>query len=326
MDDPKRMGDIKGIHTFLPEVNRARDCRLYDRKGNRYLDLWRNGGRALLGHRPDRVYKELKNVLQKGIVAEYPSVYTSRLKKALRALIPGSWEIRIFASRDRALSVAKGLLYRNGEGAPLQTGDQLKDQLRDQGKDIECINSHHGPSSTATPPIPQSKEQNFLVVEPFLYTMQKLVDQEYDRGVFYRPFLSFPYSRFPVVVPVLPFPGAFAPQPLLIGEPFSREELPPDDPVSPVLSAALACTVWHLIRAYTSTVPKWEDWELPGWNRITCYGVPQFDLSRYNRVFVSFLERKILIPPTPEDPLILPMEWSKGEKALVERTAKELFG
>jgi hypothetical protein len=117
----------------------------------------------------------------------------------------------------------------------------------------------------------------------------------------------------------------------LIGEPCSKKVLPPDDPVSPVLAATLARTVWYLIRMITSILPgkalsRWEEWELCGWDRISCYGIPRFDLSQYPRVFVSFLDRKILIPPTPEDPLILPMEWSKGEKALVEGTAREILG
>lgn len=280
------MDDSAGIYSFLPEVRRARDCHLYDRKGNRYLDLFRNRGRALLGHRPDRVYKELKKVLQKGVVAEYPSLYTVRLKKALRSLIPGNWEIRIFASWERALFVAKELLHL----------DQ--------------------PNANSSVP----------VMEPFPPPHTDLGDWEQSRGVFYRPFCPFPYHQFPVVVPVLPFPGAFAPQPLLIGEPLSREKLPPDDPVSPVLAATLARTVWHLIRINAAALPAWEDWDLCGWTRISCYGLPWFDLSQYHRVFVSFLDRKILIPPTPADPLILPMEWSKGEKALVERTARELLG
>ncbi len=280
------MDDSKGIYAILPEVHRARDCRLYDRKGNRYIDLWRNGGRALLGHRPDKVYRELKNVLQKGIVAEYPSLYTVRLKKALRSLVPGNWEIRIFTTQDRALSVAMELFYQ------------------DRNVSIE----------------------NIPVLEPFLYPNPKLADRVLNMGVFYRPFFSFPYQKFPLIVPVLPFPGAFAPQPLLIGEPFSKQVLPLDDPVSPVLVATLTRAVWHLIRISRIALPKWEEWEVRGWTRISCYGIPQFDRSQYPRIFTAFLNRKILIPPTPRDPLILPMEWSKGEKALVEGTAIELMG
>ncbi|MCX7787371.1 MAG: hypothetical protein N2442_06720 [Spirochaetes bacterium] len=275
------MDDSKGIFT-LPEIHRARDCRLYDRKGNRYLDLWRNGGRALLGHRPDKVYRELKNVLQKGVVAEYPSLYTGRLKKALRSLIPGNWEIRIFASLDRALTVGKEILHRLGSS-------------------------------------------NAQVLEPFRLPDPEQAEQEQNRGVFYRPFYSFPYPQFPLVIPILPFPGAFAPQPLLIGDSFPREELPSDDPVSPVLAATLVRTVWHLIRVSRIALPKWEEWEVYGWNLISCYGIPQFKHSQYQKIFTAFLERKILIPPTPEDPLILPMDWSKGEKALVESTARELI-
>ena len=293
------MGDAREIYTLLPEVHRARDCRLYDRRGNRYLDLWRNGGRALLGHRPDLVYKELKKVLQKGVVAEYPSRYTERLKKALRGMIPGNWEIRLFASRERALAASRELLHRRkGEG-------RWEEENTPQGE-------------ARFPPL--------AVVEPFRGTDPELSARELNRGVFYRPFFPFPYHKFPLVLPLLPFPGTFAPQPLLIGEAFEKEELPPDDPISPVLAATLTRTVFYLMRLSKAAPPRWEEWELPGWSRISCYLIPRFDLSQYRRIFASFLERKILIPPTPEDPLLLPMEWSRGEKALVECTARELLG
>lgn len=281
------MDDAREMYALLPSVHRARDCRLYDRRGNRYLDLWRNGGRALLGHRPDLAYKELKKVLQKGVVAEYPSIYTDRLKKALRRMIPGNWEIRLFSSWERALSAARELLHRKGQ---------------ERLPNLE------------------------VVVEPYRCTDPELVGRDPGGAVFYRPFYAFPYHKVPLVVPLVPFPGAFAPQPLLIGEVFAKEELPLDDPISPVLAATLTRTVFNLIQLSKATLPPWEEWELPGWSRISCYLIPRFDLSQYHRVFVAFMERKILIPPLPEDPLILPMEWSKGEKALVERTARELLG
>lgn len=265
------------LWALVPEIHRARDSHLYDRKGRRFLDLWRNGGRALLGHRPDQIYRELKNVLQKGLVAEYPSFYALRLEKALRALIPGDWEMRVFQNQERA---------RAG----------IKERLEEP---FFLYSNPHSPQISA---------------------------------LYYRPFIQVEYHRSPVVLPVLPFPGAFAPQPVLIqkgcrAEAFSSEflQISSRDPASPFLMAALTRTVWFLIKIQKESF-SWEDWNLAGWKRIACYGIPIFKLEEYSRVFREFLSAGILIPPDPEDPLVLPMEWSRGEKEWVEKTAQRVIG
>ncbi|MFQ3619675.1 MAG: hypothetical protein SNJ78_01905 [Spirochaetales bacterium] len=294
----------------LPEIRRARDCRLYDKHGNRYLDLWRNGGRALLGHRPDRVYGELKRVLQKGTVAEYPSVYISRLKKALKTLFPGQWEIRLFANPERALMVAKNLLSRS-----------LTPPQMPRGNLFESLGTDMHPTPSRPPVETEIAQQKYVstgFVEPFF--LPEHISQ--TPPLYYRPFYTFDYGASPLVFPILPFPGSFAPQPLFIG-PLYQSQLPPnDDPISPMLLATLTRTVWHLISALRKPNPTWDQWKLLGWKQFSCYAIPQFDQKHYPAVFRIFLEQKILIPPTPIDPLILPVEWSSGEKALVEEVAK----
>ena len=64
------------LYNMMPEIRRARDYRLYDIHGRRYLDLCLDGGRALLGHKPGRVVLMMKNALEKGLSASYP-VYTN---------------------------------------------------------------------------------------------------------------------------------------------------------------------------------------------------------------------------------------------------------
>ena len=73
----------------LGPIRRARGYRLYDRNGLRYLDLWQAGGRALLGHRPQRALTLVKGVLSQGANAGLPSVYERRLLDCLRRLLPG---------------------------------------------------------------------------------------------------------------------------------------------------------------------------------------------------------------------------------------------
>jgi hypothetical protein len=101
----------------VPQIRRARGYRLYDQRGRRYLDLWQNGGRSLLGHRPARQTTLLKGVLSKGLAADLPSVYTPRLERALLALLPGYTHARVVASVQAALRLAGAYLGRQVSAA-----------------------------------------------------------------------------------------------------------------------------------------------------------------------------------------------------------------
>ncbi len=91
---------------LIPILKRARGYRLYDLAGKRYLDLYQNGGRALLGHRPQGLTAVVKEVVSKGVLTDLPSVYGERLEKALKRLFPGYAAVRFFSSRERALELA----------------------------------------------------------------------------------------------------------------------------------------------------------------------------------------------------------------------------
>ena len=80
---------------LLPAIRRARDFHLYDASGKRYLDLYQQGGRAWLGHRPEGLSLQIKNTLSRGVYSPYPGSEEGKLIKALRALLfilPGSAE------------------------------------------------------------------------------------------------------------------------------------------------------------------------------------------------------------------------------------------
>ena len=70
----------------LPAIRRARDYYLYDASGNRILDLYQDGGRAWLGHRPDGLSLQIKNSLSRGVYAPYPSPEEGKLLRALKTL------------------------------------------------------------------------------------------------------------------------------------------------------------------------------------------------------------------------------------------------
>jgi hypothetical protein len=73
---------------LLPPIKRARAYRLYTESA-RFVDLYLDGGRAVLGHNPPGVLREMKNAAERGLFAPYPSYYMKRFEKALSLLFPG---------------------------------------------------------------------------------------------------------------------------------------------------------------------------------------------------------------------------------------------
>ncbi|MCL2720997.1 MAG: hypothetical protein FWD47_06620 [Treponema sp.] len=79
-----------------PNVLRARGFRLYTEGAKRLIDLWLNGGAAVLGHTPSNILRELKNTASRGLYAPFPHFTESRFLKALFKLFPGC-SFRIYA-------------------------------------------------------------------------------------------------------------------------------------------------------------------------------------------------------------------------------------
>jgi hypothetical protein len=74
---------------LIPAIRRARDFRLYTGGGRRIVDLWQYGGRAVLGHTPPSVLREMKNTAERGLFAPLPGPLEGRFLKALASLLPG---------------------------------------------------------------------------------------------------------------------------------------------------------------------------------------------------------------------------------------------
>ena len=87
---------------LVPTVLRARDFRLYtspsvDGAGGRLVDLWQNGGAAILGHTPPSLLRELKNTASRGLYAPFPHFLQGRYEQALSCLFPGR-NFRLYAA------------------------------------------------------------------------------------------------------------------------------------------------------------------------------------------------------------------------------------
>ena len=82
---------------LVPTVTRARDFRLYTKNRQRLVDLWQNGGAAILGHTPPSILKELKNTASRGLYAPFPHFLEDRYIKALSRIFPGR-NFRLYAA------------------------------------------------------------------------------------------------------------------------------------------------------------------------------------------------------------------------------------
>jgi hypothetical protein len=103
---------VRELLRQLPPIRRAREYHLYDVRGRRYLDLWQEGGRCLLGHRPGRLVPVLKAALSKGLLAELPSVYSGRLQAVLARMFPAYRAFYLLPEEAAALQLAAHQLGR----------------------------------------------------------------------------------------------------------------------------------------------------------------------------------------------------------------------
>jgi hypothetical protein len=82
---------------LMPTVLRARDFRLYAEGGRRLVDLWQNGGAAVLGHTPPSLLREIKNTASRGLYAPFPHFLEGRYRAALSRIFPGR-DFRFYAA------------------------------------------------------------------------------------------------------------------------------------------------------------------------------------------------------------------------------------
>ena len=269
----------------LPRIRRARGYRLYTTDGRRLLDLYLDGGGALLGHRPDLLGRHLKAVLGRGLTAALPSRYGAHLLRALRQALPGQRWFGVAVTRAEALRL---LCARLG----LATVPRVADPLLD-------LDWRRAPVAWWRP---LSAEQPPAAAWP----------EPGPAALVHR--LPFALGAGPVTVSTGAGgdPGAAGAAPHLAGA----------DTVSPLLLAGAAVALQRLQRSPEARPPgPAAGWPAPapGWRRNGVYVVAEFPERHYPAVHAAFLAAGVLLNPHYPGPSILPGSASPGERALLRR-------
>jgi len=191
-------------------VRRARGYRLYTQAGHRILDLYQDGGRAILGQGGGGIVTAFKSGLERGPITPLPSVYMGRLHAAVRELIPEGGVIRVFANIERALGAISRWI-----GGQVSSADTCDPVWSVDGADRQ----HDG------------------------------ADRQHDGAIrLWRPFLPSdrsPFSGLPerwAILPILPAVGE-PPQVVL----FSSPDVPESDIIAGFRLAALVRGVYDLV-------------------------------------------------------------------------------
>ncbi|MDR0624611.1 MAG: hypothetical protein LBG10_09325 [Treponema sp.] len=272
----------------LPPVLRARDFHLYTQsrreEGGRLVDLWQNGGAAVLGHKPLAVLREFKNAASRGLFGPLPHPLEKRFFKALARIFPRR-SFRVYGPGASPAEI--------WEAAGLS-----------------------GPVFDPALPAPSGSGEAEAAVSlwrPFLDEKAPLAVP--DRGppvlVPLLPGLGWIQGR-PSGPLVLALDPAFE----------AEHPFPPPDIIPPALLAALTRGIYDLIAAAPDrgrpSVPAVAAALSPGaWRRRGIYLSPEEppEPGAWEVTFRRFLEGGFLIPPDSGEPLILPGLLSPGEGA-----------
>lgn len=277
-------GTVAG--SALPAIRRARDFHLYTADGARLLDLHLDDGAALLGHRPERLGRELKNVIERGLIADLPSVHGARLVRVLRRLLPGHRWFGIAASVGDAWQ----LLRERVEGLPA-TPAEAADPLRD----------------------PDWREAPVAWWRPLCDGQPFGGDWPADGPAALLHRLPFRIGAGPVTVstrdPGEPEAGGGASvSPLLLAG-----------------AATALGRLARVAPQRLQSAAGWPQ-RVSGWRRSGVYLVPDYPARDHRRVHAAFLAAGVLLNPHYPGAAILPAAMSRGERQLLERLLKSRGG
>jgi len=283
---------------LLPPVRRARGNRLYTADGKRYLDLWLDDGRGILGDRDRYTRTVAANAADKGLTRPYPGLYDKRFQKAVTPVWPGFNTVVSFSSEERALAAATRVLGAN----PI------------------LIDSAVCPSSPEALAKPEAAVSNLAqgTAAPGFVAIA-------------RPFAAIPETCH-LALPRLPCPRPFAPWCLIardgtaVAQALSREE---GDlvPAQSLVAAArgLSSLEASVSDGYGETLWSRFDKRMDAWfERAGPYLFAKAIPAGYEAFFRAALEGGALLSPHPDAPSVIPPDFDDGELVKLSRSLQTI--
>ncbi|MCL2382013.1 MAG: hypothetical protein FWC64_10585 [Treponema sp.] len=262
---------------LLPRVLRARDFHLYLEGGKRLTDLWRWGGRAVLGHKPPKVLVELKNAAERGLFTPLPHPMEGRFIKALREFFPG----RVFRLYMDEGSLRRALAEAGFDGPPSDPAFPPQDSARTARLGVSLWRPFlqtPQPDAILVPVLPWPQGPAVLVLE-------KSMEDTFAPGELIPPALLAPAARaLHNLAAALKACG-----------PPCREQAYP-----------------KIRKALSGSQPTPALWRRQG---IYITAGPDTSGETYEALFRRFLDGGFLIPPSGKEPVILPLSMTSGEES-----------
>lgn len=296
------------IRARYGNVRRARGYYLYTEKNIRILDLWLDGGAALLGRRAGQSNASFKHFLDRGLTGLFPTKADGQLLRALKALLPACPVIRWYAGSSKAEALVRKALH-NEAHRTVYTTVRNEQQTAVHNEAYRIAHDDAAQNSTA-PLLP--------VWRPFLA---------------YGDESSVPCTdRIMLIPPAYPVPCGI----IAAGSDFEKM-LPPSDALFPPFAYSLARAFFDLARkieAFRSLLPEQRDvpeqngrisrfyvkkqrlaqnrrkeaeyliprvWRQNGW-----YLFPHSGEREYTALFFKALDAHLLISPDYYTPSLLP--------------------
>jgi hypothetical protein len=265
----------------MPVVKRARAWRLYTEDGKRLVDLWQQGGRAVMGNTPHNVLKVMKDTADKGLLGNFAVPGGGRLEKTLLSLFP-DYSFRFYADRR---GLERSLAHANTDWS----GDGFPDPA---AWDIRVSDA----SEQARRPV---------LWRPFIGRRSSVRDGQF---IF-------------VIVPPLPLPGCphiLAVPPLADAESFAPSDVISPVMLAGLNRAFADVIAAKDTRKHGGLSRRLElAMKRSIWRRRGIY----FHLRRpsegdfYEMIWNKYLEKGFLLPPDWETPAIFPGELSPNEES-----------
>ena len=282
-------------------VRRAYDYHLYTAKGVRLLDLYQEGGSAILGWRSGRSKLSFKNMLDRGITGTFPTEAEDELVRSVQEILPQYSQVRWYNSVERARIACAAYLGLWSE-IPL-----IESPLLHPEASIDIGPGGDSPLSSAR------SVHGVQLWRPWLDEAFYAMSDHLDSA-----FLNNVNSALDAMILCSPYPFAGGAVVVVFDSPEKEGRIPQEsDSVAPSLLGAYARSFADLSSAlYERTESQWSRFDsyiTPFWDRRGPYLVPKMRPSRYPEFFASCLDSGILISPSYNTPSIVPFSADVGE-------------